>query len=326
MVERLLMASVTAVLLATSTATAQQTIDTRSKGPVSAFGGRVVWSKKAPETGKYRLRTLYAGDVATVPVRGRKDQPFDVDLGPGPSGAVTAVYSRCEGVDRRLEQETPKGPVTVERGCRLYMYDFTRAIETRLRSANEAGASQFNPSVWRDRIVFARRYERRRGAARLQVDLYASPLTGERSSRRLRGGAQGVFYRDRELGLEGGPGPLRIDLRGNTAASAWYYHSAADPGYAASYIHLTTLGGKSRSINETHEGFVDSPFLEGKHLYYLEEIVEGASPIYRGLNQRDLVTGVTRVAAAYYESVAATEGRFFASADGAIVEVTFDFP
>jgi hypothetical protein len=325
---RLIAFAVAAMLGTAPGAVAQEaTIDTGAAGPVSAYGGRVVWSRKDPATGAYKLRTLFAGVVADVPVPQRRDQPFDVDLGPG-AGASTptvAVYSRCAGIDRSLEQDTFPGPVVRERGCDIYSFDFATGREHREAAhAARRGVSEFDPTYWRGKLVFAARDERARGFARHKANLY---LTYRGGLRRLRGGPRGVYFRDRREGVVGGPGPTRLDLRGNTLAIAWYYHPGSDRDFASSAVLLTTLGDGRRVVEDTAEGSVDSPVLDAGRLYYLHTILDGASPTFQGIDRYDLNTRTTRTEYAPYYSVAATEGRFYAAADnGAIVEREFTFP
>jgi hypothetical protein len=327
MVGRLIALVVATMLAAAPAAAAQETvIDTDAAGPVSAYGGRVAWSKKDPATGAWKLRTLFAGVVADVPIPERRDRPFDVDLGPGlgESPPTVAVYSRCAGVDRSLEQDTFDGPVERERGCDIYSYDFATGRESREPFAARRGISEFDPTYWRGKLVFAARNERARGYSRHKANLY---LTDSTRLRRLRGGPRGVYFRDRRGGVVGGPGPARLDLRGNTIAVAWYYRPGNDRGFTSSTVLLTTLAGRRRVIEDTNEGSVGSPVLDAGRLYYLQTILDGASPTFQGINRYDLQSRQTRIASAPYYSVATTEGRFYADrGDGAIVERDFVFP
>ena len=107
--------------------------------------------------------------------------PFDVDLGPDTEGRTVATYSRCR-------KEPPRrAPITGNilaiqlyawskaRGCDIYMFAFETGAEVRVRYASTRGASEFLPTVWTDRIAFARVFERRRGRAGQRAYLYVRP-------------------------------------------------------------------------------------------------------------------------------------------------------
>ena len=113
---------------------------------LEGFDGRLVWSRKDPSTKRFVLMTHYRGRVSKVPVASRVSA-FDVDLGPDRAGRTVAVYSRCRGAAN-------------PRRCVLFLYDFARHRERELRRVGEPGRSEFEPSVWRDRIAFASRPDR----------------------------------------------------------------------------------------------------------------------------------------------------------------------
>lgn len=100
--------------------------------PVDAFGGRQVWSERVSGTGRFQLMTSTgAAPGAPVPVA-TAPRPFQVDLGPGPDGSLTAVYPR--------------------RGD-IYAFDFATARERRLL---HTGARESLPAIWRSRLAFVR--------------------------------------------------------------------------------------------------------------------------------------------------------------------------
>ena len=153
---------------------------------------------------------------------------FDVDLGPGPDGHLTAAYSRCRTEPRTEAFDGMVLPWT-GRGCDLYRYDVSARRETLLRGASTAQASEFLPSIWGDEVAFARVYERRSGMRGRLAYLYVRPVAGG-SSTRLAGGSRGV---------DGGPGPRAIDQYGRRVAFTWDLRTA--DGYA-SELRLDTQG------------------------------------------------------------------------------------
>ena len=153
-------------------ARADQTIATVARPtPISAYGGRVVWSSYQPGRG-FVLTTLVNGMVSEVPVAPRP-VPFDADLGPAPNGGATVVYSRCRH-EPTLHHGFPGNALTLlpewqtGRGCDLYRFDFGSGRERHISRASTRRASEFLPSVWKGRLAFARVYQdRHRPAGKL---------------------------------------------------------------------------------------------------------------------------------------------------------------
>ena len=148
---------------------------------------------------RYRL-TLLSDEGATLqPAVKPRSVPFDADLGPGPSGALAAVYSRC-----RVEPR----PDRAGRDCRVYRFDTATGRETRVRGT---GAEAFLPAIDGSAIAFARHdprgtslYVVRDGrATRLQ-----EPMAGAPRSLDLRGRRVAVVW-DR-----GGRSRVRLLVRG----------------------------------------------------------------------------------------------------------------
>ena len=148
--------------------------------PVGAYAGHVVWSEYDPVTNAYFLTHRFNGTNARLPVKPRA-VPFDVDVGRNAAGDTIAAYSRCRREPGPRERATGSGLTLLPqwatgRGCDVYVLSLRTNVETRVRAANSAGASEFLPSVWRDRIAFARVYERRRGRAGRRAHLYVRSL------------------------------------------------------------------------------------------------------------------------------------------------------
>jgi hypothetical protein len=150
--------------------------------PVTWYRGWVAYS--VYDGSRYRL-TLRSDEGETMqPAVKRRAAPFDADLGPRPSGALAAVYSRCRG--EHLDR--------AGRDCGLYRFDTATGRETRVRGT---GAEAFLPAINGAAIAFARRDPRGTGlyvvrhgrAARLQ-----RPMAGEPRSLDLRGRRVAVVW------------------------------------------------------------------------------------------------------------------------------------
>jgi hypothetical protein len=238
----------TSLLIAAPPAVADQTIANVTRPtPLSAFGGRILWSSYDAVSGRYFLTTYEGGTTARLRVASRA-VPFDADLGPGPSGGVVAVYSRCgHGPERRpgfagnALAQLPDWETG--RGCDLYEYDFAARHEKRLVRASSRHTSEFLPTVSKSRIVFARVFEERRGLAGKRAYLYERPLTGKGSTRRLPVGERstGRFCSGKPIRcrpvLE--PGPTVLDFQGKRLVMGW---DSADELGPTSSAYLITLG------------------------------------------------------------------------------------
>lgn len=146
---------------------------------VSAYGGALVWSRRAP-SGDYRLVVTKSGVASDAPVA-RFRHPVDADLGPGRHGGIVAVYARCRS----------------SRRCNLFTLNLGSGRERKLRSL-AGGRPEFVPSAWRGRYAFGR----------------AARITGEGTSfrdvRPFRSG--GLFKTDRRVRLSRRL-PFGTDLR-----------------------------------------------------------------------------------------------------------------
>jgi len=104
----------------------------RDPTPVDAWGGRLVWSAKIPGKDRFQLMTR-TGSAAAQPVPvPSAPGAFQVDLGPGPDGAMTAVYPRHGDI---------------------YAFDFATGHERRLTHTK---AHESLPAIWRGRLAFVR--------------------------------------------------------------------------------------------------------------------------------------------------------------------------
>jgi hypothetical protein len=238
-------------------AAADVTVATVSKpASVSFFEGRLAWSSFDPATNRFVLMTRI-GDVTTaLPVAPRR-VPFDIDLGPDRNGATVAVYSRCR---REPDFTTAVGNAIINqfpdwrsgRGCDLYKFDFDAGRETRVRGASTGRASEFLPSIWRNRIAFARVYERRAGKAGQRAYLYRASTTGRGGSQRFAAGPRAnlrfCFARrgKRVCRIPVELGPTALDLHGRQLAFAWT--TATGGCESSSGIWLDAIGEARRRI------------------------------------------------------------------------------
>jgi hypothetical protein len=199
--------------------------------PVGALGGRVVWSDYDALQHAYFLTQRFNGTTARLPVRPRS-VPFDVDLGLDSGGAAVAAYSRC-----RKEPGPRNGALgnsltlmpqwSTGRGCDLYVLNLQTNVETRVSGASSAGASEFLPTVWRDRIAFARVYERRRGNAGKRAYLFLHSLARSGTSRGVPAGARSrgrlCAFRPPACRRVVEPGPTAVDLSSRALGFSWDY-------------------------------------------------------------------------------------------------------
>ena len=265
---------------ATGAARADDTIATVARpAPVSAYAGRVAWSAHDPARG-YVLMTRFAGVTSEVPVAPRS-VPFDVDLGPGGSGVV-AAYSRCRHDPPAREPGTGNALTQLPRwaagrGCDIYRFDFGSGRERKLRSVSSPRASEFLPSIWQDRIAFARTYERRRGRAGQRPYLYLARIGPSGHTRRLPAGSRSTqkFCTGKPLRcvrrVENGP--TALDLSGRGLAFGWDSGGQGDPTTAL-YLD-TTRAGKTRrkrldfgSSGDIQGEEVVSPTIDSGHVWW----------------------------------------------------------
>ncbi|MDQ3630612.1 MAG: hypothetical protein M3417_04915 [Actinomycetota bacterium] len=190
--------------------------------PVSAHEGVIVWSSFDQARRRYRLRAQIDGRPVHLPV-GSRTVPFDADVGPDRTGHPVVVYSRCRREPQPISSFSGLPAWRFARGCDLYTLSLGSMREQRLALLSTSTGSETLPSVWRDRVAFARvaepRDSRRSSAPRLYL---GDRHTGRR--RELPRGSVGQIERF-NAGEEaiGGPGPTSLDLRGSVVTFAWNY-------------------------------------------------------------------------------------------------------
>ncbi len=182
--------------------------------PLASHGDVLVWSSFDATSRRYSLRAYFGGEVEDLPVRPRS-VPFDADVGPGPDGKVTVVYSRCR-------HETPVRGADVQQealprnGCRLWRYRLGDRREHLVRRASiRSRFSEFRPSIWGRRIAFARVKD-----ARQRLPELAVRTVGSRRDRRVR-------LRETRLSDSAATRYVtRLDLRRTRLLSSWAYREA----------------------------------------------------------------------------------------------------
>jgi hypothetical protein len=248
-------------LVVVAPAAAQDVATLDRSSPVAAYAGRLLWSAYQPDTASWALVTRFQGATSAVPVARRK-VPFDSDLGPGPSGSMVAVYSRC------TTEVTPSGSFGPSlygkgRGCDLFLFDFATNIETRLTSANATDASEFWPSIWRGTLAFARTYDHKRNFPYI----YTRPLEGSARSTRQPGGSRsGCSTCDDKLSR-----PIALDLYGRRLGFAWQYVGTGEG--LDSEIRMDTIGGGHVRVAHQNGGGLTQldpswPAFENGRLYW----------------------------------------------------------
>jgi hypothetical protein len=139
---------------------------------IRSYAGIQVFS--AFDGSTYRLTILRDGATEQLPVA-PSQAPFDVDIGPDRNGRPQLIYTRCS------------------EGCDLVTYSLAGGGERLVRGANTATGNEFAPTLWRERIAFARKvpgralpavYTRRLGAPRSQA---STRLPGISRRTRTRG-------------------------------------------------------------------------------------------------------------------------------------------
>jgi len=228
----------------------------------------VAWSGFDAQERRYHLRLLVDGQVRTAAVKTR-GVPFDVDVGPDRFGQAVVVYSRCRREPQGLQ---PNGD---GRGCDLFKLDPRSGVERRL-AGSSSSASEYLPTVWRERVAFARVYERRRGLRGVLPYLYVRNQRPGSESQRRPGGTRGHYDRGDIRGSVdylGGPGPTSLDLRGRRLAFAWRYErSTPCPGTESDRLSPTSRSEIWVDDRRVRRGCIDnlySPQLGGRRVSYL---------------------------------------------------------
>ncbi|MGI8728884.1 MAG: hypothetical protein ACR2LK_02650 [Solirubrobacteraceae bacterium] len=168
----LLSITVLAAVAAAPSAAAQTPIaTTEHPTPIREWRGIAVFSVYDAGIDRFRLViSRNGGAPQRVPVATRPVD-FDADIGPDSKRRPAIVYSRCE-------RESPP-----RRDCDLYRYSLTAEREDRIRNSDSDAASEYQPTIWRGRIAWARSYDRRPQGNPV---VYTRPLVAPRNRRSQR--------------------------------------------------------------------------------------------------------------------------------------------
>ncbi len=157
---RLIPMSVVFAFAAASPAGATDTVVAHLREPSSirTYAGVQVFS--AFEDGSYHLAVLRGGKVESLPVP-PSPAPFDADVGPDRKGRPQLIYTRCKAA---------------RRGCDLFVFPLAGEDRERPVPGANTSANEVAPTIWKDRIAFARQSRGRRIAS-----VYTRKLTAPRS-------------------------------------------------------------------------------------------------------------------------------------------------
>lgn len=127
---------------------------------LASYRGRLLTSELVPGTSRWRLLVSYRGTRREVPTP-RRDVPFDGDIGPGPDGRPTVVFSRCAAdppTASPLDYLPLLGPAWSDaRSCRIYEWVIGSPRSRAVGLHTPSRASDTNPAIWRHTLVFVRR-------------------------------------------------------------------------------------------------------------------------------------------------------------------------
>jgi hypothetical protein len=205
--------------------------------PIAAYQDVVAWSARDAATGRWSLVTS-RGPVP-VPSRGA---PFDVDLGPGTADEVVAVYSRCERETGGLGVYATL--VEPWRGCDLYRATLD-GREQRIAAASSPTADETWPSIWKGRIAFARRYDRKRAYPYLYVN------DGGRSAR-VPGGQRNACGTSGRCTDPRRSRPTGLELYGRRLGFSWAYQGIAET--PAFDVRVHDVDGDARTVVDRFPG------------------------------------------------------------------------
>jgi hypothetical protein len=230
-----------------------------SDGPISAYGGWVVWS--TPVEGGWGLTAWHDGKVLPVRVVPRA-QPFDLDLGPDAKGRVVATFSRCSNTPRVSFAMTQ--PWTGD-DCGGSILDLLTGDERRLDVERPEGASDTSLSMWGDRIAFARTDLEHGQVQQLLLYNERTGLTRTLRTGTTRGVSRGAIQ--------------SLDLGSRVAAFLWWVEGSRVAGHGGWEVRADRLAtGASLRVGtglrgEACTGTADlvapaAPFVDGYEVWY----------------------------------------------------------
>jgi hypothetical protein len=124
---------------------------------IASYGGWAAWSHYDSTHRAYQLMVRNAdGSVSAMGIA-ESPQPFEVSLGPLPSGGVGAVYPRCANA-------------VGHEGCRLEQLAIVSTGAREQRLAVPGGGSLFRPALWKGTVAFLRAVPK--GGERHPVEMF----------------------------------------------------------------------------------------------------------------------------------------------------------
>jgi hypothetical protein len=213
---------------------------------LTAYGGWVVWSAR-DASGMWYLTSWHDGQVARLPAAPRSS-PFDADAGPDGQGRPTLVYSRCTRDPSTANNTAPVPDWATARGCRLYLQTLGHGHERRLGGVLTGARTDSNyaPSIWGDRIAFARLASRAHTA---QILLYRN---GARLHRLAGGTPPCVHTITSCTPKQGHAGALALDLGPRVLALSWLIRAPNVGGVAdGTELLAVPLDGRPNTLAES---------------------------------------------------------------------------
>lgn len=127
---------------------------------VSTYGGLSAWNRYDPATLRFQL-VIHRANATTPIFKAPFGHVPEFDIGPDSTGRPTLVFSRC----------APRDDSSAPGECRLSRYTPGNGQGVRrVKGVSRPGYSEHSPSIWRDRIAFARsRTTNSKGVDRLYV-------------------------------------------------------------------------------------------------------------------------------------------------------------
>ncbi len=253
---------------------------------VAAWESTVMWSRRDPATGRYRLMRSVAGGapvaVGVPPLPGR---PFDIDLGTSRSGATVAVYTRNGDIYRldlasgreakvaRLSSPEVERSPTIQRGSIAFIRRSGARDELRIGSATkssrvlvrrghidhaELGERHVAYVSWTaDGVVGEARMNVRNLATGSDKMVYRARSGGSNHASIFRAsyipGPEGFLWARTNVGASGGSVLVRYRVSGSKldyAPGSPHHISTAWAGTQLGAITTSVLGG-SESIDWT---------------------------------------------------------------------------
>jgi hypothetical protein len=244
-----------AVLLAPGTALAATAIGPLAAAtPIRAWSGIAVLSVQDPATGRYQLATQTGNGLPqALPGIAPAAEPFDADVGPGPGGTAVIVFARCATAGHcHLSRTTPAG-----------------GIETPIAGSAASNGWESAPTVWGNRLAFARRY------AHGSEHVYVRPLNAGTGVKSVQ--LPGVPARECDevemcRAIDDGTVP-ELELRGTTLAENVHFGLRSEGICGEGQMRLVDVTHRtSRRIEQTVCGLSGSTLLGASltatHLLY----------------------------------------------------------